>query len=61
MLDYTKYVPPHMGKSATSADKVGKYVDRPGEVCGEVRLVKGWFAIGGEVCSQLLDVLLFSL
>jgi hypothetical protein len=38
-----------MGKSATSADKAGKYVDRPGEVCGEIRVVKGWFGIAQEV------------
>jgi len=49
VLKYTEFVEPHMGKSATSADKAGKYVKRPGEICGEIRLVKGWFAIGQEV------------
>lgn len=49
MLEYAKYMTPHMGKSATSADKVGKYVKRPGEVCGKIRVVKGWFEIGQEV------------
>jgi hypothetical protein len=44
-----------MGKSATSTDKAGKYVSRPGEVCGEIRLVKGWFGIGQEVSMDLID------
>lgn len=48
-LQYAKFCRPHIGKSATSADKAGKYVDRPGEVSGEIRLVKGWFGIGQEV------------
>lgn len=48
-LNYAEYSKPHIGESATSADKAGKYVDRPGEVTGEIRLVKGWFAIGQEV------------
>jgi hypothetical protein len=52
-LDYTKYVEPHTGKSKTSADKAGKYVSRPGEVFGEIRLVKGWFGIGQEVSTEL--------
>ncbi len=55
MLEYAKYVTPHMGKSATSADKAGKYVSQPGEVCGEIRLVKGWFGIGQEVSMHLID------
>lgn len=45
-----------MGKTATSANKAVKYVDRPGEVCGEVRLVKGWFGIGQEVSIRTLDI-----
>ena len=55
-LQYAKYVKPHTGKSATSADKAGKYIERPGEVCGEIRLVKGWFAIGQEVCNHPFDL-----
>jgi hypothetical protein len=51
-------VPPHIGQSATSADKAGKYIKRPGEVCGEIRLVKGWFAIGQEVSMELIDTTL---
>ena len=49
VLEYANYVPPHIGKSATSADKAGKYMYKTGEVSGEIRLVKGWFAIGQEV------------
>ena len=49
-LDYAKICEPHTGKSATSADKAGKYIVRPGEVSGEIQVVKGWFAIGQEVC-----------
>ena len=52
MLEYAKYVPPHMGMSATSADKVGKYMFKHGEVSGEIRLVKGWFGIGQEVSQS---------
>jgi hypothetical protein len=44
-----------MGKSATSADKAGVYIERPGEVAGEVRLAKGWFALGKEVSLFLFD------
>ena len=35
-LDYAKICEPHTGKSATSADKAGKYIVRPGEVSGEI-------------------------
>ena len=41
-----------MGKSATSPDKAGQYVEREGEIMGEVRLVKGWFGIGQEVSTN---------
>ena len=50
VLDYATLCKPHTGKSATSAEKAGKYIERPGEVSGEIRVVKGWFAIGQEVC-----------
>lgn len=43
-----------MGKLVTSDEKVGKYVKRPGEVCGEIRLVKGWFGIGQEVSDCMI-------
>lgn len=60
-MNYTQIVEPHQGKTATSAEKTGVYVDRPGEVTGEIRLVRSWFAIGQEVsfvmCSYyLLDI-----
>ena len=48
-LDYATFCKPHIGKSATSADKAGRYVERPGEVSGELHVVKGWFAIRQEV------------
>ena len=48
-LEYATLCKPHTGKSATSADKAGKYIECPGEVSGEIRVVKGWFAIGQEV------------
>ena len=49
-----------MGRTATSDDKVGKYANRPGEISGELRLVKGWFGIGQEVSNFLvLDYLIF--
>ena len=51
-----KYCPPHMGKLATSDDKAGKYVKRLGEVCGEIRLVKGWFRIGQEVGDCMIGL-----
>jgi hypothetical protein len=56
VLEYAKYCPPHMGKLATSDEKVGKYVKRPGEVCGEIRLVKGWFGIGQEVSECMIGL-----
>ncbi len=52
VLEYVKHVPPHMGKSATSDDRAGTFVMRAGEVSGEIRLVKGWYGIGQEVCIQ---------
>ena len=48
-LDNVTFCKPHIGKSATGADKASRYVERPGEVSGELRVVKGWFAIGQEV------------
>lgn len=49
IYDYASVVKPHMGLSSTSADKVGCYIERPGELKGEIRLVRGWYAIGQEV------------
>ncbi|KIL56279.1 hypothetical protein M378DRAFT_17219 [Amanita muscaria Koide BX008] len=48
LLAYAEVNPPHIGKSATSQSKVGLYADRPGEVRGEIRLVRTWFALGQE-------------
>ena len=49
LLSYGEVNHPHIGKSATSASKVGKYADRPGEVSGEIRVVRTWYALGQEV------------
>jgi hypothetical protein len=53
-LEYATFCKPHTGKSATSADKAGKYVERHGEVSGEIRIVKGWFGIGQEVRAPIV-------
>jgi hypothetical protein len=45
-----KTQPPHQFKTASSkSGKKVKYVFRPGEVAGELRVVRGWTAIGREV------------
>jgi hypothetical protein len=50
LLDYAKINKPHKGKSATQAATVS-YIERPGEVAGEIRMVRGWYPIGQEVCT----------
>ena len=52
IMDYAEYRKPHIGKSKTSTDKAGKYVDRLGEIAGEVHLVKGWYGLGGSVSNE---------
>jgi hypothetical protein len=52
ILDYTEIVKPQVGKSATSADKAGVYVDRDGELMGEIRCVRHWHAIGQPVSLE---------
>lgn len=54
-MDYAKKVKPLQGKSVTSAEKTGEYVDRPGQVAGEIRLVRSWFAIGQAVRSWFIS------
>lgn len=44
-----KAIPPHKGQTVTSAEKTGCFVDRPGEIAGEVVLVRYWYGIGQEV------------
>jgi hypothetical protein len=41
--------PPHKGKTKTSQEKVGKFVERDGEIAGETRIVRGWIGIGQPV------------
>ena len=53
LLEYAKVNAPHIGKSATSKEKVGKFANRPGEVAGEVRLARAWFGLGQEVCYDV--------
>jgi hypothetical protein len=48
-MDFAEEVPPHQGKTATSAEKVGVFIDREGQVAGEIRAVKGWLALGQKV------------
>ncbi|KAF8056930.1 hypothetical protein FPV67DRAFT_1677684 [Lyophyllum atratum] len=54
LMAYAKVNVPHIGKSATSADKVGKYVCRKGETAGEIRLARGWYALGQENKGMLM-------
>jgi hypothetical protein len=44
-----KIDPPHRGKTKTSKEKVGIFVDREGEITGEKRIVKGWQGIAQNV------------
>jgi hypothetical protein len=48
-MDFAEEVPPHQGRTATSAEKVGIFIDREGQVAGEIRAVKGWLALGQKV------------
>jgi hypothetical protein len=61
ILNYACFNEPEIGKSATSQDKAGIYVDRPGEVTGELALVKGWFGLGqdSEVCNFIIFISFF--
>lgn len=52
LYEYAKIVHPHQGRTQTSMEKVGNYVDRPNEIAGEIRLVRHWFALGQEVRSR---------
>jgi len=38
----------------TSLEKVGHFIDREGEIAGEVRIVSGWNAVGHEVSLAIL-------
>lgn len=49
LLDMAKIDPPHRGKTKTSQEKVGIFVDREGEIAGEKRIVKGWQGIAHNV------------
>jgi hypothetical protein len=49
ILEFAEAVPPHQGKTATSAEKLGTFREVDGEIAGEVRLVKGWIGIGQKV------------
>ncbi len=51
LMDYAKIVHPHQGKTKTSKEKKGSFIERADEVAGEVRIVKGWHAIGRAVCD----------
>ena len=42
-----------MAKTKTNLDKVGKFVDRKGQIVGEVRIVHGWHALGCDVSVHL--------
>jgi hypothetical protein len=33
-------------------EKVGKFVEREGEIAGETRIVRGWIGIGQRVCAH---------
>jgi hypothetical protein len=44
-----KIDPLHRGKTKTSQEKVGIFVDREGEIAREKRIVKGWQGIAHNV------------
>jgi len=54
-LEYAGINKPHIGKTATSDDKVGVFVDRPGEIMEELRVVRGWFGIGQGVSGDFTE------
>lgn len=53
LLKFAELVPPHQGKTATSAEKVGTYRDVEGQIAGEVRVVRGWIGLGQKVSCYL--------
>jgi len=62
IMHYASIVQPHQGKTKTAKDRKGTFIEREGEVAGEVRIVKGWQAIGRAVylqsytCNHLLTL-----
>lgn len=49
IMRYASIVPPHRGKTSTADGKIGRYVEEEGKIAGELRLVRGWNAIGHKV------------
>jgi hypothetical protein len=51
-MDYTSIVEPHQGKTKTSKECKGTFIESKGEISGEVRIIKGWHAISHAVYLQ---------
>jgi hypothetical protein len=49
---YTLVVKPRRCKTKTTLAKKGRYVDRKGQITGELRMIRGWHGIG-QVVRQL--------
>ena len=50
---YTFLVKPHRCKKSGKTKKA-RYVDRKGEITGELRIVRGWHGIGQGVSEVLI-------
>jgi hypothetical protein len=53
IYEYADVVPPHTTKTKTSDAKKGSYIHKPGQITGEVRVVKTWHGIGQGVSPSL--------
>lgn len=49
LAEFTKIVQPHRGKTRTNASRMGTFLEREGHIAGEIRIVKGWNALGRAV------------
>ena len=57
LLANAKVHPSYRGKTKTSQEKVGNFVDCPGEIAGEKHVVKGWLGLGRNVYGNILCLL----
>lgn len=58
---YAEEFPPHKNVTVTSEVTASKWVDREGQVSGEIRIVRGWHAIGSpEVSFSFFPYLCYS-
>jgi hypothetical protein len=59
LYEYAEIVAPHQGRTATNKTRGGKFRNDGHHISGEVRIVKGWNAIGHPVSDLFVYNILF--